>query len=61
MKQIKTVIAYVETAFDNKVNYYIRRGYTLVKREVIKEYSSTNDTDYLVFYAELERDKICKA
>ena len=57
MKQIKTVIAYKENEFDNKVNYYLRRGFTLLKRNVIKEYSSANDTDYLVFYAELERDK----
>ena len=57
MKQIKTVIAYVENEFDNKVNYYLRRGFTLLKRNVIKEYSSANDTDYLFFYAELERDK----
>lgn len=63
MKQIKTVISYTGNGFDKAVNYYLRKGFVLVKRELRTAYTTVNENNnpVLFLYAELERDKICKA
>lgn len=63
MKQIKTIISYTGNEFDKEVNFYLRRGFVLVKREIRTAYITVNDTNNPVsfLYAELEYDMKCKA